>query len=128
MKLERVALTRGIIVGLVFIVPVAALTTFLKDTFDFDSSWLILPFLLILAAYVFAGFGAGTFAPTAPLVNGSVAALASFLGYLAVRIVVPAITGHDVDLTAKGVFINTLLAVAFGMFGGALATRTPERT
>ncbi len=122
------AVARGAFVGLIVIVPIAAGATILKDKVNPDGAWLALFFVAILFAYVFVGFAAATFAPEAPLSNGAVAALVAFGGYLLVRVLVPVILSHDVDVSARSILLNAILATAFGMLGGALRQRDPRDT
>ena len=122
------AVARGAFVGLIVIVPIAAGATILKDNVDPDGAWLALPFFAILFTYVFVGFAAATYAPEAPLSNGAVAALVAFGGYLLVRVLVPVILSHDIDVSARSILLNAILATAFGMLGGALRQRDPRDT
>ena len=123
MIIDARAVTRGVVVGLIVIVPISIGVKILRDHVDLDSAWLAIPFVAILLAYVFAGFVAGDAAPDGPLSNGALAALVSVGGYRIVRLVVPLVLGDNIDIAAKSIVVNAILALAFGMFGGALTSR-----
>ena len=126
MMLDARAITRGLVIGVVLIAPISIGVKLLRDHTAFDGGWLAIPFIAILAAYVLAGVVAGRAGPDAPLSNGALAALLAFAAYLVVRIAVPLLLGNGVDLAAKSIVVNALLATAFGMLGGALTTHARE--
>jgi putative membrane protein (TIGR04086 family) len=123
--LERHALIRGVVAGLILIVPATVVITILDHNVDdFDSSiWLVLLSLVLLTAYAVAGFSAGRAAHRAPFAHGVIAALVVFGGCFAVRLVVRSLQGDGLDLGAKGVVTNVLLAATFGLLGGAFGAR-----
>jgi putative membrane protein (TIGR04086 family) len=123
--LERHALVRGIVAGLIVIVPATVVITILDHHVDdFDSSiWLVLLSLVLLTAYAVAGFSAGRAAPRAPFWHGSIAALVVFGGCFAIGLVVRSLQGDGLDLGVKGLITNVLLAATFGSLGGAFGAR-----
>jgi hypothetical protein len=126
MSLEPRALLRGALVGLSLIVPISIVVELLeRNVADLDgSAWMILPFLLVLAAYVVCGRVAAGLAPDAPLVHGAIAALISFLGWLVVRVAIPVVQGDDLGFGLRAVVTNAMFAAVFGLLGGALGMRS----
>jgi putative membrane protein (TIGR04086 family) len=123
--LQRDALLRGIGAGLAVIVPLSVLLAILDhyvDNFD-DSAWNVALFILILAAYVLAGFCAGQRAQTAPMLNGAFAALIAFAAAVVLRVLARSVQGDHLGLGLRAVCANVCLAAAFGLLGGALSGR-----
>ena len=81
---------------------------------------MFLPFLAILAAYVWAGRVAATTAPDRPSTHACLAALGAFAGWLLVRVLVPVVQGDDLGFGPRAVLFNAMFAVAFGALGGTL--------
>jgi hypothetical protein len=125
MTVEPRALLRGALVGLSMIVPISLVVEVLERNIDDleGSAWMVLPFLLVLAAYVVCGRIAGGLAPNAPLTHGAIASLVSFLGWLVVRVSVPLVQGDDLGFGVKAVVTNAMFAAVFGLLGGALSVR-----
>jgi putative membrane protein (TIGR04086 family) len=125
MTLERHALSRGVAMGLILIVPATVVITILDhnvDNFD-DSIWLVVLSLVVLAAYIVTGFTAGRAAPGAPFAHGAIAALIVFGGWFLVGVAVRAVQGDSLDIGVKGLVTNVLLAATFGLLGGAFSAR-----
>jgi putative membrane protein (TIGR04086 family) len=125
MTLQRDALLRGVGAGLAVIIPLGILLAVLDhyvDDFD-DTPWNVVLFLLVLGAYVLAGYCAGRRAPGAPMLNGAIAALVAFGGAVAVRVIVRAVQGDHLGLGIRAVCANVCLAGAFGLLGGAFGSR-----
>jgi hypothetical protein len=125
MNLEPRALLRGALVGLSMIVPISIAVELLeRNVADLDGSlWMVLPFLLVLVAYVVCGRVAGGLAPMAPLAHGAIAALVAFLGWLVVRVAIPLVQGDDLGFGLRAVVTNAMFATVFGLLGGALGMR-----
>jgi hypothetical protein len=124
---------RGAAAGLAVIVPVTIVRAILdRDVTDFNSSGWVYPlFLLILAAYVLAGWVAGRGAPQAPLTHGSLAALGSVVLWIPIRVVIWAVreqgrglvAGDRAALPPGQVFGALVISVGLGMLGGILGAR-----
>jgi putative membrane protein (TIGR04086 family) len=125
--LQRDALLRGVGVGLAVIIPLSILLAILDHYVDDfgDSAWNVALFIVILAAYLLAGFCAGQRAPDAPLLNGALAALVAFAGAVLIRLLARSVQGDDLGLGLRAVCANLCLAAAFGLLGGALSNREP---
>jgi putative membrane protein (TIGR04086 family) len=123
--LQRDALLRGIGAGLAVIVPLSILLAILDryvDDFD-DSAWSVALFLVILVAYVLAGFFAGQRAASAPMLNGALAALVAFAVAALIRVLARSLQGDHLGLGWRAVCANLCLAAGFGLLGGALSSR-----
>ena len=114
---DRNAVARGALAGLVVIVPVTVARAIASHgVADFDhSGWAVLFFFFILGAYGIAGWVAGTSAPDAPLTNGALAALGAILLWLPLRIVIWVIRRDH-----HGLFTGSQPAITLG------TVRTPD--
>jgi hypothetical protein len=122
--IDVTALRRGIVGGLVLIVPISlivALTNHGKRSGN--SGWLLLAFVAILYAYATAGYGAARTRPEAPLSHGLLAGLGAFLIWLLVRLAVPIARGEHLGFGVVAVVANALFAAALGAAGGLVAAR-----
>jgi hypothetical protein len=130
--LDPRAIARGASIGLAIIVPVTVVGAILERTLDdpcgADSHWIALLVIGLFAAYVIAGFAAGSAAPGGALSNGSLAGLGAFVLWIPVRLFIYAIRGdvahcsHHI-FTAGQIFGQLLFATAFGMLGGFFGGR-----
>ena len=130
---DRNAVARGALAGLVVIVPVTVARAIASHgVADFDhSGWAVLFFFFILGAYGIAGWVAGTSAPDAPLTNGALAALGAILLWLPLRIVIWVIrrdhhglfTGSQPAITLGELFGAFVLGAAVGIIGALIAAR-----
>jgi hypothetical protein len=131
--LDRNAVARGALAGLVLIVPVTIARALASHgTSDFDhSGWAVLFFFFILGAYGVSGWVAGAAAPDAPLTNGALAALGAILLWLPLRVVVWLIrrdhhglfTGAQPAITLGELFGAFVLGAAVGIVGALVAAR-----
>jgi hypothetical protein len=122
--IDITALRRGIVGGLVLIVPISvivALVSHGKRTGN--GGWVLVAFIAILYAYATAGYGAARTRPEAPLSHGMLAGLGAFLVWLLVRLAVPIVRGEHLGFGVVAVVTNALFAVALGAAGGRLAAR-----
>jgi hypothetical protein len=128
---------RGAAAGLSVIVPVTIVRAILdRDVTDFNNSGWVYPlFILILAAYVVAGWVAGRGAPQAPLTHGSLAALGSVVLWIPIRIVIwlvreqgrGLVSGDRAALPPGEVFGALVISVGLGMLGGIVGARARRR-
>ncbi len=135
--LDWPAIARGAAVGLLVIVPVSIVRAALdRDVTDFNHSGWVFPLsVLILVAYLLAGWVAGRSVPQAPLTHGSLAGLGSVLLWIPIRIVIwvvredgrGLVTGDRPALPLGGVFGALVIGVGFGMLGGILGARAARR-
>jgi hypothetical protein len=122
--IDLTALRRGIVAGLVLIVPVSlAVALVNRDRRTGYGGWLFVAFVAILYAYATAGYGAARSRPDAPLAHGMLAGLGAFLVWLLVRLAVPLARGDRIGFGIVAVMINALFAVALGAAGGLFAAR-----
>jgi hypothetical protein len=118
------ALRRGIIGGLVVILPVSLIVALVSnDRRTGYGGWLFVAFLAILYGFATAGYGAARARPDAPLAHGMLAALGTFLIWLLVRIAVPLARGERLRFGIVDVVTYALFAVALGAAGGLFAAR-----
>ena len=88
--IDLTALRRGIVGGLVVIVPVSLVVALVShDRRTGYGGWLFVAFVAILYGYATAGYGAARARPDAPLAHGMLAGLGAFLIWLLVRLAVP---------------------------------------
>jgi hypothetical protein len=135
--LDWAAILRGAAVGLLVIVPVSIVRAALdRDVTDFNNSGWVYPLsVLILVAYLLAGWVAGRAVPQAPLTHGSLAGLGSVLLWIPIRIVIWAVredgrglvSGDRAALPLGGLFGALVIGVGFGMLGGILGARAARR-
>jgi hypothetical protein len=122
--IDVTALRRGIVSGLVLIVPVSLVVALVSnDRRRGYGGWLLVAFLAILYAYATAGYGAARTRPEAPLSHGMLAGLGAFLVWLLVRLAVPIARGERLGFGVVAVMTNALFAVALGALGGLFAAR-----
>jgi hypothetical protein len=131
--LDRNAVVRGAVVGLVCFVPLSALRVVAdRNVDDFDASgWAPVFALALFAVYLLAGFVAGRLAADAPLSNGIVGAISAFVLWIPVRIVIWAlrdsgvglVTGSDPVFTPARLLGQVVFAAFFGALGGFIARR-----
>jgi hypothetical protein len=122
--IDLTALRRGIVGGLVVIVPVSlAVALVSHHRRSGYGGWLFVAFVAILYAYATAGYGAARTRPDAPLAHGMLAGLGAFLVWLLVRLAVPLARGDRLGFGIVAVATNALFAVALGALGGLLAAR-----
>ena len=123
--IDLTALRRGIVGGLVLIVPISLIVALVHDggrRSDYGG-WLFVAFVAILFAYATAGYGAARSRPDAPLAHGMLAGLGAFLAWLLVRLAVPLARGERLGFGIVAVVTNALFAVALGAVGGRFAAR-----
>jgi hypothetical protein len=124
LEIDLTALRRGIVGGLVLIVPisliVALVTHHRRSSYG---GWQLVAFVAILYAYATAGYGAARTRPDAPLAHGMLAGLGAFLVWLLVRLAVPLARGDRIGFGVVAVATNALFAVALGALGGLFAAR-----
>ena len=127
------AVIRGALLGLALIIPVTIVGALLDramDDFE-DSGWRVLLALLIALAFVPAGAYAARLARAAPLTNGALAGLGTFLVWLPLRLLIWAtrsgdqglVSGHDPVFRPGQLFGFLVISTALGMLGGFLASR-----
>jgi hypothetical protein len=122
--IDLTALRRGIVAGLVVIVPVSLVVALVShDRRTGYGGWLFVAFVAILYGYATAGYGAARTRPEAPLAHGMLAGLGAFAVWLLVRLVVPLARGDRLGFGIVAVFTNALFAVALGALGGLFAAR-----
>jgi Na+-transporting NADH:ubiquinone oxidoreductase subunit NqrE len=119
------AIAIGAATGLAVIIPISVLVEVLERNVDDleGSSWLFVPFLAVLAAYLLAGRVAAQHAPDAPMAHAALAGLGAFAGWLLVRVVVPLVQGNDLGFGARAIVTNALFAVTFGVLGAVIGRR-----
>ena len=122
--IDVTALRRGIVGGLVLIVPISLLVALLShDKHNKYNGWLLVAFIAILYAYATAGYGAARSRPDAPLAHGMLAGLGAFVVWLLVRLAVPLVRGDHIGFGVVAVVTNAMFAVALGALGGVFAAR-----
>lgn len=122
--IDLTALRRGIVGGLVVIVPVSLVVALVShDRRSGYGGWLLVAFAAILYGYATAGYGAARTRPDAPLAHGMLAGLGAFLVWLLVRLAVPLVRGDRLGFGIVAVATNALFAVALGAAGGLFAAR-----
>ena len=124
LEIDLSALRRGIVGGLVLIVPISLVVALVShDRRTGYGGWLFVAFLAILYAYATAGYGAARSRPDTPLAHGMLAGLGAFLVWLLVRLAVPLGRGEHIGFGVVAVVSNAMFAVALGALGGLLAAR-----
>jgi hypothetical protein len=128
---------RGALAGLSLIVPVTIARALLDQdvTNSNQSGWVYPLFVLILAAYVLAGWVAGRGAPLAPLTHGALAGLGSVVLWIPIRVVIwlvreqgrGLVSGDRAALPPGQVFGALVISVGLGMLGGILGARARRR-
>jgi len=122
--IDITALRRGIVGGLVLIVPISVIVALVSHgKRSGNGGWVLVAFIAILYAYATAGYGAARTRPEAPLSHGMLAGLGAFLVWLLVRLAVPLVRGEHLGFGVVAVVTNALFAVALGAAGGLLAAR-----
>ena len=132
------AIARGALVGLGVVVAVALLSAILDHQItDFeDSGWQYPLFVLVLLAYVLAGWigqwsAAQRGTEGTPLTIGALSGLGVLVCWLPLRVLIWVVrdesrglfTGDDPALRPGQVFGHIVIAVGFGMLGAYLASR-----
>jgi hypothetical protein len=125
LEIDLTALRRGIVGGLVLIVPISLIIALVNhgDRRTTYGGWSFVAFVAILYAYATAGYGAARSRPDAPLAHGMLAGLGAFIVWLLVRLAVPLARGDRLGFGVVAVMTNALFAVALGALGGLLAAR-----
>ncbi len=122
--IDVTALRRGIVGGLVLIVPISLIVALVSHHRRSGyGGWLFVAFVAILYAYATAGYGAARTRPDTPLAHGMLAGLGAFLVWLLVRLAVPLARGDRIGFGIVAVATNALFAVALGALGGLFAAR-----
>ena len=131
-EIDRRALTRGALYGLVVIAPVSIGVEVL-DAVDVLSRGAVVfvPALAILGAFFLAGFQAARAARGSPYTHGALAGLASFTAWLTLRMATHLVLGErllgkegDTAITVVlTVTTVALLSMSGGILGGLLASR-----
>lgn len=124
---------RGALAGLAVIVPVTVVRVVLdRELANFDDSGWVYPlFVLILAAYLVAGWVAGRTETETPLIHGTLAGIGVLVLWIPIRVVIWAVReddrglfrGNDAALRPGQVFGSLVIASAFAMLGALLASR-----
>ncbi|HEY5012829.1 MAG TPA: hypothetical protein VIK61_09015 [Acidimicrobiia bacterium] len=123
-EIDVTALRRGIVGGLVLIVPISLIVALVSHgRHNGYGGWAFVAFVAILYAYATAGYGAARTRPDAPLAHGMLAGLGAFVVWLLVRLAVPLVRGDHIGFGVVEVVTNALFAVAFGALGGLFAAR-----
>jgi hypothetical protein len=139
-RVERIdwpAVLRGAAAGLSVIVPVTIVRAILdRDVTDFSNSGWVYPLsILIVAAYVLAGWVAGRGAPATPLTCGALAALGSVVLWIPIRIVIwvvreqgrGLVSGDRAALPPGQVVGALVISVGLGLLGGFVGARSARR-
>jgi hypothetical protein len=122
--IDVTALRRGIVGGLVVIVPVSIVVALVSQhDHGGTTGWIVIAFIAILYGYATAGYGAARTRPEAPLTHGMLAGLGAFVIWLLVRLAVPIARSQHLGFGIVAVVTNALFAVALGALGGLLAAR-----
>jgi hypothetical protein len=131
------AVIRGALLGLALIIPITIVGAILDRSIDnFDNSgWRVVLALLIAFTFVPAGAYAARLAPAAPLTNGALAGLGTFVAWLPVRVLIwltrddrpGLVSGRDPVFRPGQLFGFLVISTALGMLGGYLASRRRAR-
>ena len=137
------AIARGALAGLGVVVAVALLSAILDhEITDFDDSgWQYPLFVLVLLAYVLAGWvGQWSAVPRGsgdtPLTVGALSGLGALVSWLPIRVLIWVVrdesrglfTGDDPALRPGQIFGHIVIAVGLGMLGAFLASRIARHT
>lgn len=135
--LDRHAIMRGAVVGLILFVPLSAIRVVLdRNVTDFDNSgWAPLFAFALFIAYGAAGFAAARLVSEAPYSNAMVGAVGAFVLWIPIRIAIWAlrdsglglVTGTDAVFTPARVLGQLVFAALFGAIGAVLAARRSTR-
>ena len=131
--IDRHAITRGAVLGLLLFVPISALRVLVdRNVSDFDhSDWAPLFAIAIFAVYGIAGFIAARIAVDAPYSNGIVGAIGAFVLWIPIRILIWAVrdsaqglfSGGGPVFTPARILGQVVFAAALGAIGGVIASR-----
>jgi len=127
--IDRHAITRGAAIGLLLYVPISAIPALLFGSInEFDhSSWAPVVALAIFLVYGIAGFVAARIAVDAPYSNGIVAAIATFILWIPILILIRLVreSGEGLlsGLTPARILGQVVFAAALGAIGGVIASR-----
>ncbi len=135
--IDRHAVVRGAVIGLLLFVPISALRVLIdRNVDDFDhSGWAPLFALAIFAVYASTGFVAARIADEAPYSNGIVAAVGALVFWLPIRTLIWAIRDSSQPLfggtgpvfTPGRILGQIVFAAALGAIGGVIAARRSTR-
>lgn len=91
------AVGRGALYGLIALLPIVLVTAVAESNIDdFDTSgWAALAFLALVLCFGYAGWVAGTVDVEAPLTNGSLAGLGTFVMWIPLRVLIWAVRGDQ---------------------------------
>jgi hypothetical protein len=136
-RLDWRSVARGALVGFAVIVPVTIIQAVLQhDLADYDhSGWRYPLFVLILAAYLAAGWWAARGRIDEPFTYGTLGAVGALVLWIPTRVVIWAVreddrglfTGSKAVLRPGQVLGHLLIAAAIGMLGGWLSARRAAR-
>ena len=131
------AVARGALVGFAVIVPVTIVQAVLRrEVSDYDNSgWRYPLFVLILLAYLAAGWFAGRSRIDEPFTYGTLAGVGALVLWIPTRVVIWAVreddrglfTGSKAALRPGQVFGQLVIAASLGMLGAWLAGRRARR-
>ncbi len=135
--INATAVGRGALMGLVALLPVVLATALAESNIDdFDTSgWAAVAFLALLAVYAYAGYVAGTVSTGAPLTNGSLAGIGTFVLWLPLRFLIwlvrgdqGLVNGDNPVFNPGAILLFFVVAGVAGMLGAILgARRTLDR-
>jgi uncharacterized membrane protein YhaH (DUF805 family) len=141
-RVDRAALVQAIVAGLTIAAAAAALHAVLDRRVDDlgDSGWVLLPFALLIVAYLTAGSVAQRRASAVgvadtPLTLGSLAGIGVFVCWLPVRVLIwlvreedrGLVRGRDGALRPGQLFGGLVIAAAFGIAGALVTARRGRR-
>jgi hypothetical protein len=121
------AVARGALSGLSLIIPIVVVTEVLDANVDdfSDSTWVFVPFVLILFAYAASGYAGGRLGSWAPYTHGILASMAALAAWLLFRVVERLARGEDIGFGPRELLTNAMFAAGLGLFGAAIAARAP---
>lgn len=130
--INPMAVGRGALTGLIVLLPVVLATALAESNMtDFDTSaWAALAFLALLAVFAYAGYVAGTVSTDAPLTNGSLAGLGTFVLWIPLRVLIWVVRGDQGLVSGDNAVFNPgaillffVVAGVAGMLGAVLGAR-----
>ena len=136
-RIDWRAVARGALVGFAVIVPVTIVQAVLRrEVSDYDNSgWRYPLFVLILVAYLAAGWFAGRGRIEEPFTYGTLAGVGALVLWIPTRIVIWAVreddrglfTGNKAALRPGQLFGQLVIAASLGMLGAWLSGRRARR-
>jgi hypothetical protein len=136
--LNRHAIVRGALIGLMLFVPLTAARVLIdRSVNDFDhSGWAPTFALALFCVYFVAAFVAGRLAPEAPLSNAMLGAIGALVLWIPIRIVIWAIrdngqalvSGTEPALGIGQVLVQVVIAAFLGLGAGWIVARRNNRT